>query len=109
VDVTVFGFAGYDNPGTNRVAVYLNGEQKWVTPPRPKVQKRQVAATVNIWDGQTLVLGGQWASINDANNTPKRNLIIFVTPTLIDPAGNRVHTDEEMPFARDGSPPQPTR
>ena len=28
--------------------------------------------------------------------------MIFVTPTIIDPAGNRVHTDEEMPFI----PPQ---
>ncbi|MCX6928460.1 MAG: hypothetical protein NT154_35415, partial [Verrucomicrobia bacterium] len=109
VDVTVLGFEGYDNPVTNRVAVYLNGEEKWVTPPRPKVQKRQVAATVNIWDGQTLVLGGKWVSGNDSNSTQKRNLIIFVTPTLIDPAGNRIHTDEEMPFTRNGTPPQPTR
>jgi hypothetical protein len=24
--------------------------------------------------------------------------MIFVTPTIIDPAGNRYHSDDEMPF-----------
>ena len=38
--------------------------------------------------------------------TQKKNLLIFVTPTLIDPAGNRLHTDDEMPFAQAGIPPQ---
>jgi len=37
----------------------------------------------------------------------KKNLVIFVTPTIIDPAGNRVHTDEEMPFAQNLTPAQP--
>jgi general secretion pathway protein D len=108
VDVTVLGFAGYDDPGTNRVAVYLNGDQKWVAPPQPKLQKREVAATVNVWDGQTLVLGGLIAA-GDSNSAEKRNLLIFVTPTIIDQAGNRVHTDDEMPFSRNGIPQQPAR
>jgi hypothetical protein len=34
--------------------------------------------------------------------------MIFVTATIIDPAGNRVHTDEEMPFCKTTIPPQPT-
>ena len=34
--------------------------------------------------------------------------MIFVTGTMIDPAGNRVHTDDEMPFAKTSIPPQPT-
>ncbi|HON09031.1 MAG TPA: hypothetical protein PLW02_13120, partial [Verrucomicrobiota bacterium] len=36
----------------------------------------------------------------------KKNLLIFVTPTLIDPAGNRLHSDDEMPFAQSSIPPQ---
>ena len=37
----------------------------------------------------------------------KKNLLIFVTPTLIDPAGNRLHSAEDMPFAQTSIPPQP--
>jgi len=37
----------------------------------------------------------------------KRNLMIFVTANLIDPAGNRVHSDDELPFAQTGIPQQP--
>ena len=36
----------------------------------------------------------------------KSNLVIFVTPTIIDPAGNKVHTPSEMPFAQ-GAKSQP--
>jgi hypothetical protein len=32
--------------------------------------------------------------------------MIFVTPTIIDPAGNRVHSEEEMPFAHRTVPAQ---
>ena len=40
------------------------------------------------------------------NISQKNNLMIFVTPTIIDPAGNRYHTDDEMPFAQGAVPPQ---
>jgi type II secretory pathway component GspD/PulD (secretin) len=43
---------------------------------------------------------------SESKTTSKKNLIIFVTPTLIDPSGNRLHTDDEMPFAQGGFPPQ---
>jgi hypothetical protein len=32
---------------------------------------------------------------------------MFVTPTIVDPAGNRVHADEDMPFAATALPTQP--
>ena len=38
--------------------------------------------------------------------TQKKNLVIFVTPTIIDPSGNRAHTDEELPFAQSAIPVQ---
>ena len=41
---------------------------------------------------------------SESKNTKKKNLLIFVTPTLIDPAGNRLHTEDEMPFAQTGFP-----
>ena len=90
---------------------------------------REVTTTVNVWDGQTVVLGGLVQSeiqqekdtvpiIGDVpiigrlfqseNKTEtKRNLMIFVTATMIDPAGNRVHSDDELPFAQNTIPSQP--
>jgi len=132
VVATALGFLGYDDHQTNHVAVYLNGQRQWATPPRPKVQKREVAATVNVRDGETLVLGSlappnlaalvdQMPMLGDLplvrrmlqsgeyEITQKRNLLVFVTPTIIDPAGNRLHSEDEMPFTRDGTPQQPTR
>jgi type II secretory pathway component GspD/PulD (secretin) len=44
---------------------------------------------------------------NESKSTQKKNLLIFVTPLLIDPAGNRVHTEDEMPFAQSAIPVQP--
>jgi general secretion pathway protein D len=82
-----------------------------------------------VWDGQTVVLGGMISESitkikdeipvlgdlplvgrlfqSESTDTQKQNLLIFVTPTIIDPAGNRVHNDEDMPFARSSIPPQP--
>ena len=37
----------------------------------------------------------------------KKNLMIFVTATVVDPAGNRSHSDEELPFAQSSYPVQP--
>jgi general secretion pathway protein D len=94
----------------------------------PKFTVRQVVTTVNIWDNQTIVLGGLISSsvqstldkipmIGDlplvgrlfqsqTKTSVKKNLMIFVTATIIDPAGNRVHSDDELPFAQNTIPPQ---
>ena len=95
----------------------------------PNFTVRQVVTTVNVWDNQTVVIGGLISSqvqstkdkvpiIGDvpmfgrlfqsaSKNTIKKNLMIFVTATIVDPAGNRVHSDEELPFAQSTLPPQP--
>ncbi len=54
---------------------------------------RQVAVSSRLWDGQTLVIG-----IPGSDQPPvEGNLeLIFVTPRIIDPAGNVVHTDDEL-------------
>ena len=119
-------FVGYDTPpqipGVNVANVVE------VPTILPRFTVRQVITTVNIWDNQTVVLGGLIASTtsstkdkvpvlgdlplvgrlfrSEANVSEKKNLVIFVTPTIIDPAGNRVHTDEELPFAQSSVPPQ---
>ena len=96
--------------------------------PLPASRVRQVTTTVVVWDGQTVVLGGVITENvsktkdkvpvlgdlplmgrffrSESNLTTRKNLLIFVTPTIIDPAGNRLHSDEEMPFAQNSVPPQ---
>ena len=43
---------------------------------------------------------------SESSQTAKKNLMIFVTPTIIDPAGNPYHTQDEMPFAQAAIPAQ---
>jgi type II secretory pathway component GspD/PulD (secretin) len=43
---------------------------------------------------------------SESQVTSKKNLVVFVTPTIIDPAGTRRHSEEEMPFSQKGIPPQ---
>src|SRR5439155_22256973 len=97
----------------------------------PRFRARQVHSKVHVWDGQTVVLGGlvsdNVTSIKDkvpilgdlplvgrffrseSKNAQKKNLVIFVTRTIIDPAGNRMHTEDEMPFTQTTLPPQALR
>ena len=132
---TLKEFLGYDDPG-QFVAQIQGASAGGASPapltqpiPLPKFRLRQVATTATVWDGQTVVLGGLIAENvqktkdkvpvlgdlpffgrffrSESNTSSKKNLVIFVTPTLIDPAGNRLHSDEEMPFAKHSLPPAP--
>ncbi len=95
----------------------------------PRFRVRQVTTSAIVWDGQTVVLGGLISDNmirtkdkipvlgdlpfvgrlfrSESNQTQKKNLVIFVTPTIIDPSGNRLHTDEDLPFAQRTIPTQP--
>jgi general secretion pathway protein D len=123
--ITAGQIPGY-NPGT-ALAGAADGTTLPVALPRFTV--RQVVTTVNVWDNQTVVLGGLISSTvqntknqlpvvgdipllgrlfqNQSKTATKQNLMIFVTATIIDPAGNRVHTDDDLPFAQNAIPPQP--
>ena len=110
--------------GSGTVGVSLTAQV-----PLPRTRVRQVVTQVIVWDAQTVMLGGLISEdiVNTKDKIPvlgdlplvgrlfrsetktnkKKNLVIFVTPTIIDPAGNRVHTDDEMPFAGNNVPAQP--
>lgn len=111
--------------GSGTVGVSLTAQV-----PLPRTRVRQVVTQCVVWDAQTVMLGGLISedirNIKDklpvlgdlplfgrlfrseTKVNQKKNLVIFVTPTIIDPAGNRVHTDEEMPFAQNLTPAQPS-
>jgi general secretion pathway protein D len=104
-EVTEFeGFINYGSPILNRGIVVTENVINY-----PVFSERKVDTSVHIYDGQTVVLGGLMREdvqkVND--KTPllgdlpvagalfrsqsdqhiKRNLVIFVTATLMDPAG----------------------
>ena len=123
-------FNGYDTPpNIPNVTSGLNVVQLPVV--LPDFTVRQVVTTVNVWDNQTVVIGGLISSqVQDqkdkvpvlgdiplvgrlfqsaSKTTTKKNLMIFVTAQIVDPAGNRVHTDDELPFAQTTIPTQPAQ
>jgi general secretion pathway protein D len=124
-------FAGYDTPPpVSAVSGQIGGLNVVQLPVvLPDFTVRQVVTTVNIWDNQTIVIGGliSSATVSTQDKVPvmgdlplvgnlfqsksktiaKKNLMIFVTATIVDPAGNRVHSDDELPFAQTGIPSQP--
>lgn len=97
--------------------------------PLPIFRLRQVVTSAIVWDGQTIVLGGLLLDLttkmkdkvpflgdlpyvgrlfrSESTQSRKTSLVIFVTPTIIDPAGNRAHSDDDLPFAQTGIPQQP--
>jgi general secretion pathway protein D len=124
-------FGGYDNPVIPGISSGQVGNLNVVQLPTvyPKFTVRQVVTTVNVWDNQTVVLGGLITSTvqstkdkvpvigdlplfgrffqSQSKQTQKDNLMIFVTATIVDPAGNRVHSDDDLPFAQNSVPVQP--
>ena len=80
----------------------------------PVVRIRQVVTTVNLWDDQTVVLGNlpgkDYIGAKEAveiTKTSDKELLVFITATIVDPAGNRIHSADELPFAQKGIPKQP--
>lgn len=111
-EVTEFeGFINYGSPILNRGIVVTDNVINY-----PVFSERKVETSVSIYDGQTVVLGGLMREdvqkVND--KTPllgdipmagalfrsqsdqhiKRNLVIFVTATLIDPAGQALAAEQ---------------
>ena len=108
-----------------------NGPETAQTGDLEKVEGRPELSTMNtVLDGQTVVLGGLFADDfqpikdkapalkdlpvigglfpNDPVDT-HRHLVLLVTPTIIDPAGNRVHPPHRRKFDANRIPAQGPR
>ncbi len=121
---TVTEFLGYDDP---RMFQPQGGKSEALLP-LPHFRVWQMETTARIWDGQTLVLGGLTSDEvqktkdsvpvlgdlplvgslfrSESQQSVKKRLLVFVTATIIDPAGNRVHFPGELPFDPNAVPPQ---
>lgn len=124
-------FAGYQDP-PSVASTTGSASANYIQLPvvLPAFTVKEVVTTVNIWDNQTIVIGGLISSAtastkdkvpvigdlplvgnlfqSSSKSIVKKNLMIFVTATIVDPAGNRVHSDDELPFAQTAIPAQPT-
>ncbi|HKW29280.1 MAG TPA: M56 family metallopeptidase [Verrucomicrobiae bacterium] len=124
--VSVTQFLGYDR-STNTAVAYTSRGQKIDMPTiSPGFAVRKASANIKLLDGQTLVLGGIKARFYEGGNEvsaepdyfvktkrpgdrpygKNEELLVFITVNLVDAAGNRIHSDGEMPFAKNSIPPQ---
>lgn len=115
---SVTEFLGYDDPEKLPKSPKATGGEN-TTLPLPRVRVRQVTAEAKVWDGQTLVLsvandqvvtkksnGGFVKENLRAPEVKKKQLLVFITPTIIDQAGNRANAATAlMPM----EPPLPRR
>ena len=115
ISATAVKFVGYDKP-TEKVRVYVddlptNGPPAITTVPAPRFTMPEFRASVNLYDGQALIftqpIDPRTGEPFEKTGKKARHLLVVATISLVDAAGNRVHTDEEMPFAHDHVPPPP--
>lgn len=122
---TVTEFLGYEQTPYTAQVGNINNLPPY---PLPHFRVRQITTTAIVWDGQTIALGGLIAEKvqkvkdkvpvlgdlpllgrlfrSEGSSTQKKNLVIFVTPTIIDPAGNRINTEDRLPYDPNKTPPQ---
>jgi hypothetical protein len=94
-------FLGFDSPGTlvptNWDTRLPNGDAVATgqsAQPVPHFRLRELTFNNTVYDGQTLVLCRLPADPEKSNGVAgqsKKFLLVLITPTLIDPAGNRIH------------------
>ncbi len=126
---TITEFVGYDtSPFISQVQVVgtVGASPLQAAQPLPRLRVRQVTTSAIVWDGQTVVLGGLISENikktkdkvpvlgdipllgrlfrSESSSNEKKHLVIFVTPTIIDPAGNRVHTPDNLPYDPNSTP-----
>ena len=99
-------FIRYDDPEGFVPARSTNGAEPIKgTLPLPRMRIRYFTSTARIWDGQSLLLGGLKAEdekeVKAADGTKTKqkvtkHLFVLITSTIIDPAGNRMHSEEEI-------------
>ncbi|MEM2352223.1 MAG: hypothetical protein QXT26_07430 [Thermoproteota archaeon] len=121
---TVTEFLGYDDPGQFQAVVGTLAAPV----PLPRFRVRSVVTTSIVWDGQTVMMGGLISETvtktkdrvpvlgdipllgrlfrSEGKSSTKKNLVIFVTATIVDPAGNRVNDPNNLPYDPNSIPPQ---
>jgi beta-lactamase regulating signal transducer with metallopeptidase domain len=110
ITAQVTEFLGNDAALTGEpVPIYVDGKTQSVNPPLPRIRIRELHTASTIEDGQTVVLSKLSDTMikYDKNgkavpepNKGNKDLFVFVTATLIDPAGNPIHSGASPPLQR---------
>ena len=113
VIASVVEFLGYAQSTNTTPAYNSAGEEVDVPTVSPQFRVQSTTNSVNLFDDQTLVFGlkdnqvqtdAALAELDGSkSNSLNRHTLVFVTATIIDPAGNRVHEDASYT----NIPPQP--
>ena len=132
---TITEFVGYDDPGpfVPQILGLTSGSaavSRTSVLPLPRLRVRMLTTSAIVWDGQTVALGGLIAEDNvksrdkvpvlgdipvlgrlfrsENSRTVKKNLMIFVTATILDAGGKRVHDPENPGYDPTTTPPRST-
>lgn len=128
---TITEFLGYDVPGKHGHQEVLPMPAKPITVANPVIRLRQLAFDGTVNDGQTIVLGGLGPETmtvmkdkvpvlgdiplvgrlfrSQSSSKSKKNLLVFITSTLINPDGTAYHSKKELAEAQFSVPQtQPT-
>jgi len=106
---SVVEFTGFDDPKKvfpqPSIASQSSNGVSQAGGPLPHYSLRQLTSSVVIMDGQTAVLGG-WSNPDPskANDATSKSLMLFITPTLINPDGTRFHESTEDSTLTNGVP-----
>jgi beta-lactamase regulating signal transducer with metallopeptidase domain len=104
---TVTEFLGYDQPpkGDSSI-VYVDGNAQSIkTPPLPHIRVRSLRNSAKLYDGQTLMLSlpSDETITYDKEGKPttqqsdsRKELLVFLTATIIDAAGNPIHPGDPL-------------
>ena len=125
VTPSITEFLGYEDSPVE-AAVFSAGTVIRQAQPQPRIRNRTLTANCVVWDQTVLALGGLISEtvtttsdkvpfLGDApfigrlfrgkgRNSKKKNMVIYVKPTIIDPAGQPKNRPGQLPFARTNSP-----
>ena len=115
--VTVTNLMGYSNSTNSSQHLVTDSAIEDINSPITLATVRTVQKSVHLrlWDDQSIMMRIGQAPLSPHPNGTQANppsdeedyeTVVFITVTLVDPAGNRVHSDDEKPFAQTGVPPQ---
>jgi hypothetical protein len=97
-------FLGYGDGRRTDTRLDSKGDTVEVTAgsdrPVPLFQRRTLTTEATVGDGQTLVMGnpvGPRGKPMENAGDGKKRLLVLLTPTMIDSAGNRIHNQNEKP------------
>jgi type II secretory pathway component GspD/PulD (secretin) len=106
VTFSIKEFLGHDKPDA-ALEQAAHGKGVNAQSPLPRYRVQDLTTTATVPDGQTLVIHGGLkgesgvrqpggTEARKPDKAPRKDFLVFITPTIIDQAGNRVHTDEEV-------------